>query len=74
MNYSQNLRKAAIAKRVIISWVIVALIGVIVGGTSGYAIGSYITGKKVTQAENIQHAWDTGLCKRNRKEVVLLKR
>lgn len=24
----------------------------------------------VTQAENIQHAWDTGLCKRKRKKVV----
>lgn len=56
MNYSQNLRKAAIAKRVIISWVIVALVGVIVGGVSGYTIGSYITGKKVTQIkEQVQN-------------------
>lgn len=49
MNYSKNLRKAAIAKRVIISWVIVAVVGASIGSASGYAIGSHITGKKVTQ-------------------------
>lgn len=51
MNYSKNLRKAAIAKRVITSWVIVAVVGMTIGGVSGYAIKSHITAKSETKTQ-----------------------
>lgn len=53
MNYSKNLRKAAMAKRVIVSWVIVAAIGLSVGGTLGYALKTYIIAK-AEQKEEMQ--------------------
>lgn len=43
MNYSQNLRKKAIAKRVIASWVVVAIVGCTIGLVSGYALKTHIT-------------------------------
>lgn len=45
MNYSKNLRKAAMAKRIIASWVVVAVIFSLVGGLSGYALKTNITAK-----------------------------
>lgn len=45
MNYSKNLRKAAMAKRIIASWVIVAMIFSLVGGVSGYALKAHINTK-----------------------------
>lgn len=44
MNYSKNLRKAAMAKRVIILLCIAFFLGV-VGGVSGYALKAHITVK-----------------------------
>lgn len=46
MNYSRNLRKAAMAKRVLISWLIVALVGGLIGSVSGYALGSHMTANR----------------------------
>ena len=45
MNYSKNLRKAAMAKRIIVSWVFVAVVFSLVGGLSGYALKTHITAK-----------------------------
>lgn len=46
MNYSKNLRKKAIAQRVLISW----LIAVLAGGMIGFALG-HITGRNGTKTE-----------------------
>lgn len=43
MNYSKNLSKGAIAKRVIASWIIVAVVSCTVGAVSGYALKTHIT-------------------------------
>lgn len=45
MNYSKNLRKAAMAKRVIIMLCIALFLGLAVGGVSGYAMKTHITAK-----------------------------
>lgn len=45
MNYSRNLRKVAKVKRILASWVIVAVIFSLAGGVSGYAMKSHITAK-----------------------------
>lgn len=45
MNYSKNLRKAAMAKRVIIMLCIALFLGLAVGGVSGYALKTHITAK-----------------------------
>ena len=45
MNYSKNLRKAAMAKRVIILLCIATVLGFVVGGLSGYALKTHITAK-----------------------------
>lgn len=45
MNYSKNLRKAAMAKRVIILLCIATFLGLAVGGVSGYALKVHITAK-----------------------------
>lgn len=45
MNYSKNLRRSVIAKRVIISWVIVAVVSGGIGAVSGYALKTHITAK-----------------------------
>lgn len=45
MNYSKNLRKAAMAKRIIASWAVVAVVFSLVGGLSGYALKTHITAK-----------------------------
>lgn len=43
MNYSKNLRKAAITRRVMTLCVIVAEISLVVGGVFGYALKTHIT-------------------------------
>lgn len=45
MNYSKNLRKVAMAKRIIASWAVVAVVFSLVGGLSGYALKTHITAK-----------------------------
>ena len=45
MNYSKNLRKAAMAKRIIASWAVVAVVFSLVGGLSGYALKTHIIAK-----------------------------
>lgn len=51
MNYSKNLRKVAMAKRVIISWVVVAAVGCAVGIGSGYALKTHIIAKDEQKQE-----------------------
>lgn len=45
MNYSKNLRKAAMGKRVIILLCIATFFGLVAGGLSGYALKAHITAK-----------------------------
>lgn len=45
MNYSRNLKKSAIAKRILILLSVSLGIGVMVGGASGYALKTHITAK-----------------------------
>lgn len=51
MNYSQNLRKTAMAKRVILSWAVVGLVCYMVGGVSGYAIKGHMIAKDKPKEE-----------------------
>ena len=51
MNYSRNLRRTAMAKRIIASWVIVAVIFLLIGGVSGYALKTHITAKDEPKEE-----------------------
>ena len=51
MNYSKNLRKAAMAKRIIASWAVVAVVFSLVGGLSGYALKTHITAKDKQKTE-----------------------
>lgn len=43
MNYSKNINKAEIAKRLFVSWVVVATAFFVIGGTLGYTLKSYIS-------------------------------
>ena len=45
MNYSKNLRKAAMGKRVIILLCIATFFGLVAGGFSGYTLKAHITAK-----------------------------
>lgn len=57
MNYSKNIKRADIAKRVILSWCVVAVVFLLIGGVSGYALKTHITAKQGSQDEmqtNIQ--------------------
>lgn len=57
MNYSKNIKRADIAKRVILSWCVVAVVFLLIGGVSGYALKTHITAKQGSQGEkqtNIQ--------------------
>ena len=45
MNYSKNLKKSAIAKRILILLSVSLGIGVMVGGVSGYTLKTHITAK-----------------------------
>lgn len=51
MNYSKNLRKAAMAKRVIIMLCIALFLGLAAGGVSGYALKTHITAKDKEKEE-----------------------
>lgn len=57
MNYSKSIKRADIAKRVILSWCIVAVVFALIGGVSGYALKTHITAKQGNNDEqqtNIQ--------------------
>lgn len=57
MNYSKSIKRADIAKRVILSWCVVAVVFSLIGGVSGYALKTHITAKQGSQHEmqtNIQ--------------------
>lgn len=51
MNYSKNLRKAAIAKRVILTWVMVAIFACAVGVGAGYTLKTHITAIQAVEDE-----------------------
>ena len=51
MNYSQNLRKTAMAKRVILSWAAVGLVCYMAGGVSGYALKGHMIPKDKPKEE-----------------------
>lgn len=42
MNYSKNLRKAAMTKRIVLLICIAALLGLVIGGLAGYTLGVHI--------------------------------
>jgi len=57
MNYSKNIKRADIAKRVILLCFGVAVVFLLIGGVSGYAFKAHITAKQDSQDErqtNIQ--------------------
>ena len=43
MRYTRNLRMAAMKRRIVISWVIVAAVFFLIGGVSGYVLKAHIT-------------------------------
>lgn len=45
MNYSKKLRRTALAKRVVFMIVIAIVLGLVVGGVSGYALKTHIAAK-----------------------------
>lgn len=49
--YSKNLRKAAMAKRVMVMIAVSLVVGLIVGGVSGYALKTHITAKNEEKEE-----------------------
>lgn len=51
MNYSKNLRKAAMAKRVIILICIASFLGLVVGGSVGYTLKTHIIAKDRAEEE-----------------------
>lgn len=51
MNYSTRIRRSVMAKRVIASWVIVGVVGLLIGGVSGYALKTHITAKDKPKAQ-----------------------
>lgn len=51
MNYSKNIRKAAIAKRVILTWVMVAIFACAVGVGAGYTLKTHITAIQAVEDE-----------------------
>lgn len=62
MNYSKNLNRSAVARRVIVSWLVVAIISGLVGGVSGYALKTHITAKQTAKGEsqtNTQAQYET---------------
>lgn len=46
MNYSRNLKRAAMAQRVIVLMIITACVSLLVGGVVGYAVKTHITAKE----------------------------
>lgn len=60
MNYSKNLRKAAMAKRVLTMLCIALLLGLVIGGVSGYVLKGHITAKdKKKEVTGINTQLDT---------------
>lgn len=57
MNYSKNL-KAAMAKRIIASWVVVAVVFFFVGGLLGCALKTHITAKDKEKEQIYINEWD----------------
>jgi hypothetical protein len=55
--YSKNLRKAAMAKRVMVMIAVSFAVGLIVGGVSGYALKAHITAKNEEKEENHTIEW-----------------
>ena len=51
MNYSKSFRREAIAKRVILTWVMVAIIACVVGMGVGYALKTHITAIQTVEDE-----------------------
>ena len=51
MNYSKNIKRSDIGKRVIISCCAVAVVFFLIGGVSGYALKTHITAKQSSQDE-----------------------
>ena len=51
MNYSKSFRRATIGKRVILSWVIIAISSLFVGGVSGYALKTHISPNDAVKEE-----------------------
>lgn len=58
MNYSKNLRKKAIARRVIILCAIVAVFFALIGGCVGYALKGHVASesRSDTPYENCRYA------------------
>lgn len=46
MNYSKNLNKKSIAKRLMTSWVIIAIVSLVIGLLVGYAVKGHMTTKE----------------------------
>lgn len=51
MNYSKNIKRADIAKRTILSWCVVAVVFLLIGGVSGYVLRTHISAKQSSQEE-----------------------
>ena len=51
MNYSKNLRKSAMAKRVLILLGVAFCVGLVIGNVSGYALKTHITAKDKQKTE-----------------------
>lgn len=51
MNYSKNLRKTVMAKRVILMLGIAVFLGLVIGGVLGYALKTHITTKNEKKAD-----------------------
>lgn len=51
MNYSKSFRREAIAKRVILTWVMVAIIACVIGMGVGYALKTHITAIQTVENE-----------------------
>lgn len=58
MNYSKNIRRSAIGRRVIVSWLVVAIISGLVCGASGYALKTHITAKQTVKEESQTNTQD----------------
>ena len=45
MNYSKNLNRRQIANRIVLSWVIIAVVAGLLGGVVGYGVHTHMTHK-----------------------------
>ena len=51
MTYSKNINRRAFRNRIVASWCIVASVGFLIGGASGYALKTHITAKDKQKTE-----------------------